>query len=97
MFLTSEAQDSWRAESAAASAALKPCSAGLLPPGQGTWPDTVSRTGWADQMLTGHPVPAADCNGGVTVNPSGVFDTCSHNSWEGSVVKCTEHVLMHGC
>ncbi len=33
-------------------------------------------------MLTGHPVLAADCNGGVTVNPSGVFDTCSQNSWE---------------
>ena len=90
LFLTSKAQDSWRAESAAASAALKPCSAGLLSPGQGTWPDTASHTGWADQMLTGHPVPAADCNGGVTVNPSEVFGTCSHNNWEAHAKQCNK-------
>ena len=87
-FLTSEAQDSWQAESAAVSAASMSCSAGLLLPGQGTWPDTMSHTGWADQMLTGCPVPAANCNGGVTVNPSGGFGTCSHNSWEDHAKQC---------
>jgi len=65
-------------------------SAGLLPPGQGTWPDTMSHTGWADQMLTAHLGPAAGCNGGVTVNPSGGLGTCSHNSWEAHAKQCSK-------
>ena len=45
-------------------------------------------------MLTGHPVPAADCNGSVTVNSSGVFDTCTQDSWVAHAKQCGKLQLM---